>query len=143
TNESYDGFRSFIEDCRKIGEVIDINDADWDLEIGTLTEAVAETIKDPSMLLFDRIKGYPPGFRVASLPMGSPRRVALIVGLPPDRPKLELVRMMARKISTVQIIPHVTVADGPVMQNVMKGDDVDLLKFPSLRSHAGDGGRYI
>ena len=50
------------------------------------------------MLMFDDIKGYPPGFRVASLPMASPRRVALIVGLPPDRPKLELVRMMARKI---------------------------------------------
>src|SRR5438094_261380 len=91
TNEPYDGFRSFLEDCRRIGEVVDISDADWDLEIGTLTEAAAEHLVNPSMLLFDRIKDYPPGFRVASLPMGSPRRVALIVGLPPDRPKLELV----------------------------------------------------
>jgi 4-hydroxy-3-polyprenylbenzoate decarboxylase len=143
TNETYDGFRSFLEDCRRIGEVVDIYDADWDLEIGTLTEATAENIVSPAMLMFDRIKGYPPGFRVASLPMGSPRRVALIVGLPPDRPKLELVRMMARKISTVELIPPVTVADGPVLQNVMKGADVDMLRFPSLRSHAGDGGRYI
>lgn len=142
-NESYDGFRTFLEDCRRIGEVTDINNADWDLEIGTLTEAAAELLVNPSMLMFDKIKGYPPGFRVASLPMASQGRVALIVGLPTDRPKLELVRMMARKISTVEIIPPVTVADGPVMQNVMKGDDVDMLKFPSLRSHAGDGGRYI
>ena len=143
TNEGYDGFRTFLEDCRRIGEVTDIDHADWDLEIGTLTEAAAELLVNPSMLMFDKIKGYPPGFRVASLPMASQRRVALIVGLPTDRPKLELVRMVARKISTVQVIPPVTVADGPVMQNVMKGDDVDMLKFPSLRSHAGDGGRYI
>jgi UbiD family decarboxylase len=143
TNETDDGFRSFLEDCRRLGEVADINGADWDLEIGTLTEAAAELLTNPAMLMFDNIKGYPPGFRVASLPMASPRRVALIVGLPTDRPKLELVRMMARKISSVKIIPPVTVADGPVMQNVMKGDEVDLLKFPSLRSHAGDGGRYI
>jgi hypothetical protein len=55
TNETYDGFRSFLEDCRRIGEVVDINDADWDLEIGTLTEAVADQIANPSMLLFDKI----------------------------------------------------------------------------------------
>ncbi|MCL6646117.1 MAG: DNA-3-methyladenine glycosylase, partial [Dehalococcoidia bacterium] len=41
-------------------------------------------------LLFDRIKGYPPGYRVASLTLASHRRVALALGLPLDRPPFEL-----------------------------------------------------
>lgn len=142
-SSSHDGFRTFLEESRRLGEVVDIEHADWDVEIGTITEAAAELILHPSMLMFDKIKGYPAGFRVASLPMASPRRVALIAGLPTDRPKLELMRMMARKIGHVTPIPPNSVNSGPVMQNVMKGDDVDLLKFPSLKSHAGDGGRYI
>src|SRR5262249_21165730 len=32
---------------------------------------------------------------------------------------------------------------GPVMQNVMNGDEVDLWRFPVLKSHDKDGGRYI
>src|SRR3954464_8714333 len=93
-NETYDGFRGFLEDCRRIGEVVDIEGADWDLEIGTLTEAAAELLTNPATQMFDTSKGCPPGFRMASLAMASPRRVALIVVLPTDRPKLELVRMM-------------------------------------------------
>ena len=48
-----DGFRSFIADCRAIGECVDIEDAHWDIEIGTLTEAAAELLVYPPMLLFD------------------------------------------------------------------------------------------
>jgi UbiD family decarboxylase len=139
----YDGFRSFIEECRRIGECVDIEDADWDLEIGTLTEAASERLAVPPMLLFDRIKGYPKGYRVASLPLGSPRRVALIVGLPTDKSRLELVRLISRKMGKIEPIPPVEVESGPVMQNVMKDGAIDLLRFPALRSHAGDGGRYI
>ncbi len=141
--KNFDGLRSFIEACRELGECVDIKDADWDLEIGTLTEAAAEHIEDPPMLVFDRIKGYPEGSRVVSLPFASVKRVALILGLPLDKPKLELVRMAARKISQSKPIPPEEVADGPVMENSMHGKDIDLLRFPALRSHIHDGGRYI
>jgi 4-hydroxy-3-polyprenylbenzoate decarboxylase len=141
--ENYDGLRSFIESCQEIGECRVIEGADWDLEIGTLTEAAAERIDSPPMLLFDRIKGYEAGYRVLSLPLASPRRVALVLGLPTDRPKLELVRLSARKITEATPIPPREVKDGPVMENVVTGDDLDLLKFPALRSHPWDGGRYI
>lgn len=142
-DRQYDGFRSFIEDRRSINECVDINGATWDLEIGTLTEAAAELIADPPMMLFDNITDYPAGYRVASLPLASPRRVAMIVGLPHDKPKLELVRMVARKISNIQPIAPLEVKHGPVLENVLKGDDIDMLRFPAIRSHAGDGGRYI
>jgi hypothetical protein len=35
--ESYDGLRSFLAECKKLGEVKLIRDADWNLEIGALT----------------------------------------------------------------------------------------------------------
>lgn len=138
-----DGMRSFIESCREMGECVDIKDANWDLEIGTLTEAAAEKLNEPPMLLFDRITDYPEGFRVVCLPLASKKRVASILGLPTDKPKLELVRMAARKINSAQPLPPREVKDGPVMENVVAGDDMDLFKFPVLRSHAADGGRYI
>jgi 4-hydroxy-3-polyprenylbenzoate decarboxylase len=118
-------------------------DADWNLEIGTLTEAAADKIDAPPMLVFDKIKGYPKGFRMASLPLASAKRIALIAGLPIDKTKLELVRLIARKISSVEPIPPEEVATGPVMENVMTGEAIDLLRFPAIKSHAGDGGRYI
>ena len=64
----YDGLRSFLAECEKHGEVKVIKDADWDLEIGALTETVSELIDEPPALMFDEIKGYPKGFRVLSHP---------------------------------------------------------------------------
>jgi len=40
-------------------------------------------------------------------------------------------------------IPPVVVEDGPVLQNVLKGKDVDVLRFPAPLLHEQDGGRYI
>jgi 4-hydroxy-3-polyprenylbenzoate decarboxylase len=35
------------------------------------------------------------------------------------------------------------VKDGPVMENVLRGDEVDVLKFPAPQWHPLDGGRYL
>lgn len=35
------------------------------------------------------------------------------------------------------------VSDGPVLENVLKGDNVDLYKFPAPIWHEQDGGRYL
>ena len=42
-----------------------------------------------------------------------------------------------------KIIPHEIVEDGPIFENIMMGDDIDLTKFPSPVWHEKDGGRYI
>ena len=34
------------------------------------------------------------------------------------------------------------VNDGPIFENVMKGDDVDVTVFPTPKWHEDDGGRY-
>ncbi len=141
--DEFDGLRSFIAECEAAGEVLVIEDADWDLEIGTLTEAVAEHIPSPPLLLFDKIKGYPKGFRVMSLPEGSARRTAILLGLPLDTPKVQMVRLAANIMKDATPIPPKEVPTGPVMQNKMTGNEVDLSIFPVLRCHEHDGGRYI
>ena len=132
----YDGLRTYIEAVRGIGQCKDIQGADWDVEIGTLTEAATELIAEPPMMLFDNIKGYPKGFRVLSLPLASKKRTALVYGLSPDASKLQLVRQINEKIKTATPLPPVVVNNAPVMENRMTGDDVDLYKFPVLKAHA-------
>jgi 3-polyprenyl-4-hydroxybenzoate decarboxylase len=62
-DKDYDGLRSFLAKCEALGEVKVIKNADWNLEIGALTETVSELIDEPPALMFDEIKGYPKGFR--------------------------------------------------------------------------------
>lgn len=139
----FDDLRGFVEACKQIGEYREVLGADWDEEIHALTEMSAELLREPPLLMFDQIKGYPAGYRVLSLPLASRRRGALTLGLPLEGSKLELLRLASRKMRDVQLIPPVEVSTAPVMENTMTGDAVDILKFPSLRSHAHDGGRYI
>jgi 4-hydroxy-3-polyprenylbenzoate decarboxylase len=95
------------------------------------------------MLIFDEIKDYPAGYRVLGLPYAAYKRVALAFGLPYEKNKLELVRLASRKVRSAQPIPPKEISNPPVMENTMTGAKVDLQKFPVLRSHASDGGRYI
>ncbi len=40
-------------------------------------------------------------------------------------------------------IPHEIVEDGPIFENILTGDAIDVTKFPSPVWHELDGGRYI
>ncbi|MEE8176990.1 MAG: UbiD family decarboxylase [Acidobacteriota bacterium] len=140
---TFDNLRTFIAACQEVDGWRLIEGADWDCEIGALVEATAELIPDPPLLLFDNIKGYPPGHRVVSLTVASRKRAALALGLPADKCILELVRLAARKVMATQPIPPKEVSTGPVMENILREEKVDLLQFPVLRFHAQDGGRYL
>ncbi len=135
--------REFIEKCEELGEVRVVEGADWDVEIGALSELKAATPDSP-LLLFDKIKGYPPGYRVATIPFASARRTALGLGLPLERSKTDQVKTMRSKLKEgVKPIPPVEVKTGPVKENILVGDEVDLFKFPTPRWREGDSGRYI
>jgi 4-hydroxy-3-polyprenylbenzoate decarboxylase len=138
----YSDFRGFIEAAKKVSEWRAIDGADWDGEIGALIEATAELDSRP-MLMFDKIKGYPAGFRLVSLAFANYRRTALAFGIPPEKSKLEVVRLLARKMKSAKAIAPEEVKTSPLMENVLQGDAVDLFKFPAPRFHDGDGGRYI
>ncbi len=63
TNRAND-LRAFIEDLRAAGDLREISGADWNLEIGAITELLGE--EEGPAILFDDIKGHPAGYRVFS-----------------------------------------------------------------------------
>jgi 4-hydroxy-3-polyprenylbenzoate decarboxylase len=139
---SFDTLRDYLDLIRSKGLVEELPDTDWDLEIGAITEVVALS-KAPRALLFDRIKGYGPGWRVATNLYASPQLQAIALGLPDDIPVIEMVRRWREKSRNLTPIPPRVVADGPVRQNVERGNAVNILKFPVPRWHEHDGGRYF
>ena len=140
---AYDDLRTFVAACQEVDRWRLIEGADWNCEIGALVEATAELIPEPPLLVFEKIRGYPDGYSVVSLLTASFKRAALALGLPLDKTKLELVRLAARKVKEAQPIPPLEVSTGPVMENVLIDEDMNLLKFPVPRFHAQDGGRYF
>jgi 4-hydroxy-3-polyprenylbenzoate decarboxylase len=127
--------RQCLEFAEEMGELEVIEGADPHLEIGALT-TLSLRHEIPPILLFRRIKGYPDNYRVAVNVRSS--RVLN------DGYGLDLVQAYRkhRRKSSAPIAP-VTVETGPVLENVLTGEQVDVLKFPAPKWNAGDGGRYI
>jgi UbiD family decarboxylase len=138
---AFSDLRQFIDAATLIGETRVIDGAHWNLEIGCLTELMAE--QDGPLLLFDNISGYPKGFRIATNVLATARRFGLALGLPADSAKLAILRAWRDKIRTLKPFAPVEVSSGPVTENVLKGNNVDLELFPTPKWHEHDGGRYI
>jgi UbiD family decarboxylase len=138
---SFTDLRTFIDGAARIGELKQIDGADWNLEIGCLTELMAE--QDGPLLLFDNITGYPKGFRIAANVLASARRFALALGLATDAPKLEILKTWRNKIRDLKPFAPIEVSSGPILENILDGDKVDLGIFPTPKWHEHDGGRYI
>ena len=142
-DRAHDDLREFIARAERADEIVRIKGADWHLEIGTLVEIVNHARPEPPAILFEDVPGYPKGMRLLSGATNSSRRLAITLGLPvPDNP-LDVVRAYRDRMKTHQPIPPRVVADGPVLENVDRDDQVDLLKFPVPFLHEHDGGRYI
>ena len=121
--------REFIDVVQAGGELRLIKGAHWDLEIGCITELMAE--REGPLLLFDSIPGYPEGFRVVTNFLATPRRFAQALGLPQDLPKMEILKAWREKSRHLEYLPPVEVASRPVTENMVEGEDIDLEKFPA------------
>ena len=135
--------RDWIERVREMGELEVIRGAHWDLEIGALVEITRRENKKRPALLFEGIPGYPPDFRILTNSHYSLRRLALVLGLPTDLGAMDMVRAWKERLPKLKTIAPREVKTGPLMENVMRGKDVNLLKFPAPRWHELDGGRYL
>ncbi|MBI1989332.1 MAG: UbiD family decarboxylase [Betaproteobacteria bacterium] len=144
TNQ-YDDLREWLAQVDAIGELARPNGADWNLEIGGLSE-IGYKRRGPA-LLFDQIKGHPAGYRVLTSSTNSARRFGLTLRMGTDHTDRSLVAALRgqpkRWEQASGNFDPVTVESGPVFENVMEGDAVDLLRFPTPLWHALDGGRYI
>jgi UbiD family decarboxylase len=134
-------FREFLAAVERRGDLQVVEGASCDLEIGALTELMAE--RGGPLLLFDRIPGFAPGYRIAAKPYTTTARTAIALGLPEDASPFELFKLWRDKVHRYEPIPPAEVASGPVMQNVLEGDAVDLTRFPTPRWHEHDGGAYF
>lgn len=134
--------RFFISEVERAGELKTVSGADWNCEIGALTELFAEQTHVPA-LLFDGINGYPDGGRVLSNILSSPRRQAMALGVPFDLRGIALVERMKTRLGALRPVSPTEVTDAPVLENILTGNQVNVLKFPAPQWHEKDGGRYI
>jgi len=132
--------REFIDKLVKEGEAIKVEEEfDWNLEVGAVIRKAVEA--DLPATLFQNIKGYPKGYRIFGGGTANFRRMAIAMDMPSDTHPRELVEEFGRRRH--KIIKPVLVSDGPCKENIITGDDVDLLKFPVPYIHGGDGGRMV
>jgi 4-hydroxy-3-polyprenylbenzoate decarboxylase len=142
---AYEGLRDWIEKVDGLGELLRVNGADWDAEMGSITQMMTEKSRgDAPAILFDEVPGYPKGFRTLYGEFSSVRRVAMTLGLPVEyERKCDIVQRYFERMQSMELIPPRIVETGAVMENVQTGDDIDVLKFPVPRHHEKDNARYI
>jgi 4-hydroxy-3-polyprenylbenzoate decarboxylase len=142
----YKDLRQYLSNVDELGELKTIYGVDWDKEMGGITEILyREKAENSPALMFDRIKGYPEGYRCLYGMLNSPRRFSLALGVPfpKDGGLMNLLKAYREKMKKLELLPPRYVESGPISENVLEGDEVDLFKFPSPIHHELDGGRYI
>ena len=138
----YRDLREFIAQIDALKALRRIEGADPHHEIGAITEVAAGMAECPA-LLFDRIKGHAPGFRIVSNAVTSPQRAALALGIDPTLRPLDALKAWMGKRQTLAPRKPVEIANPPFMDNSRRGADVDLAAFPAPVWHKQDGGAYI
>src|SRR3974390_2432990 len=84
---AYDDLREWIVEADKLGELVRANGHPGQEDIGMAAELLQHDAKAP-VALFDKISGYPKGFRVLTNFFGS-RRQNMTLGFPPSLNKIE------------------------------------------------------
>jgi UbiD family decarboxylase len=135
--------RGWIKEAEALGELKKIDGADWDVEIGAVTELGHHRGEQSHALLFDHIKGYPEGYRVLSNTLNTTKRLAMTLHMDTNYTRLQFVKDIKKHITDLEYLKPEVVKDGPVMENVIEEKDIDMFKFPSPKWHELDGGRYI
>ncbi len=135
--------RDWLRIVDELGELRHIEGANWQEDIGAVTEMLDHTPDSPAAL-FDAIPGYPRGYRVLTNANGNRARMAVTLGLDPAEATHDnLMAWWRHTMRHFQALPPVEVPDGPILEEVQRGDDVDLYKFPTPQWHPDDGGRFI
>ena len=134
--------RSWLATLEGAGQLARIGaEVDWNEEIGAITRANL-ALQGPG-LLFENITGHQDTVctKFLTSAVGNRRQVQLMLGLPEGTSDADIVAHLRKRFQN-PIAPRL-VESGPVQENVITGDDIDLEQFPVPKWHAADGGRYI
>ena len=132
--------RDFIAICEPEGLVHRVKaEVDWNLELSHIAKLNEEKL-GPA-LLFENVKGYTSP--VMTSVCTTTQRLAVLMRMPRET---SLVGLMEQWVKVGdKLIPPVWVErdKAPCKENIMKGSDIDLFKFPVPKWYPKDGGRFI
>ena len=132
--------RDFIQLAEQQGQLTRITgEVDWDLELSHIAK-LNEEKKGPA-LLFENVKDY--STPIITSVCTTTERLALIMGMPLESTLVEIMRVWVEKNDTKVPPKMVDSNAAPCKENIMRGDDVDLFKFPVPKFYPLDGGRYF
>ncbi|MBI2854177.1 MAG: UbiD family decarboxylase [Chloroflexi bacterium] len=135
---SYTDLRQFINAVDQAGELTRLDNVNWDGEVGAIC------FMSSNAVLMDKFAGYPAGFRtLVNMVGGSGQRFSLATGWSAEGKGLALTKAWKEHLKEFKSVPVKWVSDGPIMENVAIGKDVNLWKFPVPKLHEEDGGRYL
>ena len=138
----YHDLRQWLDEAHKLGEVKEVDGLSYQRDIGMVAEMSAHT-DDAPCFVFNDVPGTLPGSRLL-VNFFAGKRKNMTLGFSSELSKLELSESFrVNHAAMVKRIPPKFVDTGPVMQNVMQGDAIDVTKFPAPQWHPQDGGRYI
>jgi len=143
TESQWHDLRDWLGIVDALGELKHVRGASSEEDIGAITEMLDQNENSPCVL-FDEIPNFNPGYRVLSNSMGSCKRQAVTLGLDPDQASHEQLLAFWRDILRgFTPIPPVQVKRGSIQENIIRGTDIDLARFPAPVWHPLDGGRFI
>jgi len=162
---AYNDLRDWIKQLEKAGELKPITaEVSPDLEMAEIADRTAKLGRGtPSAggpaLLFENVKGYP-GARVLMNQFGSERRMRLALEtdsldaiadrirslIKPQTPTsfMDKLKLLPTLAEVGSFFPKVISAkDAPCKQVIHRGEDVNLLQLPILKTWPQDGGPFI
>src|SRR5487761_2480176 len=120
---AFGDLRGWMKALEGAGELQRIDaEVDWNIELGTIAR-LAQGAADGPALLFNNIRDYGANARCRQVFTGglaSYRRLAMLLGLPPDTHARDLVKL-GRTLLAGSVPPNL-VKTGPVKENIVKGD---------------------
>lgn len=142
----YDSLGEWIDLVRATlgpAQLREVRGASSEADIGQVTEVLDHAAGSPCVV-FDGIPGFVAGWRVAVNCNATLPRLAVTLGLDPGTTSHDsLLRFWDETLRTLRPVPPTEVEDGPIGEHVMRGDEVDLTRFPAPIWHPRAGGRYL
>ena len=143
---AYRDLREFIVILESEGELVRIKEeVDWQYEIGAVSRRLCDLetqgVNAPAVI-FENIKGHQGG-KFFTNTLASYRRYALALGLKKETPAKDLIEAYRQRIRKPVDPRIISASVATCKENILTGNDIDLLKFPVPKWHTLDGHRYI
>src|SRR5262249_34631970 len=139
---AYSDLRQWLEEARRLGEGKEGSGLNWEQGVGLLFGGGVDG-DAAAWFVFGNVPGPIQGDRLLVNFFGGKRK-NMTLGFPAELSKLELSEgFRTHFMAPMTRLAPKYVGDGPIFENVRRGDDVDVTRFPAPKWHADDGGRYI